>query len=158
MSDVRLRQMRTDELPGHIERSRAEYQQDLEQNGGLPAEQARAKAARDVGSLFPDGRPAEGQHVFVIEDAASGDAIGRLHFAERPPGSGTAWLYDIAIDERMRGRGLGRQAMLLFEAEVKQRGFCRIELNVFGGNERARALYRSLGYQELAVTMGKSAD
>jgi ribosomal protein S18 acetylase RimI-like enzyme len=32
----------------------------------------------------------------------------------------------------------------------------RLRLNVFGHNTRARALYRSLGYEELSVLMGKS--
>jgi hypothetical protein len=31
----------------------------------------------------------------------------------------------------------------------------RVDLNVFGGNEVARALYRSLGYEEIAVYMRK---
>ena len=34
-------------------------------------------------------------------------------------------------------------------------GLDRIELNVFGGNEVARGLYRSLGFAESAVYMGK---
>jgi hypothetical protein len=32
----------------------------------------------------------------------------------------------------------------------------RIELNVMGGNEVARGLYRGLGYDEVAVYMGKT--
>ena len=43
----------------------------------------------------------------------------------------------------------------LFEAEVRARGLPRIELNVFGGNAVARGLYRSLGYDEVAVVMEK---
>jgi ribosomal protein S18 acetylase RimI-like enzyme len=46
--------------------------------------------------------------------------------------------------------------MALLEDDVRSHGLGRIHLNVFGGNERARSLYRSLGYAELAVTMGKS--
>ena len=34
----------------------------------------------------------------------------------------------------------------------------RMELNVFGGNDVARSLYRSLGYVERAVSMGKDID
>ena len=41
------------------------------------------------------------------------------------------------------------------QGEVHARGFDRIMLNVFGGNERARALYRNLGYDEAAVHMLK---
>jgi ribosomal protein S18 acetylase RimI-like enzyme len=45
--------------------------------------------------------------------------------------------------------------MLLAETEGRRRGFDRIGLNVFGGNEVARSLYRSLGYTESAVIMRK---
>jgi ribosomal protein S18 acetylase RimI-like enzyme len=45
--------------------------------------------------------------------------------------------------------------MLLAEDEARARGLGRVELNVFGGNEVARDLYRSLGYRESAVQMAK---
>jgi GNAT superfamily N-acetyltransferase len=150
--------MRGDEYAAHIERSRAEYAIEIERNGGLSAAEAEAKAARDFESLFPGGRPIEGQYLFVVEDVESGERVGRLHFAERPLGSTRMWLYDIAIEEQKRGHGLGRKAMALLEAEARRRGFTRIELNVFGGNKTARSLYRSLGYRELAVEMGKELE
>jgi len=40
-------------------------------------------------------------------------------------------------------------------AEARARGIGRLELNVFGGNDVARHLYRSLGYVETSVQMGK---
>jgi ribosomal protein S18 acetylase RimI-like enzyme len=46
--------------------------------------------------------------------------------------------------------------MLLAEGEARRRGLSRVALNVFGGNEVARNLYRSLGYEETAVTMRKT--
>ena len=45
--------------------------------------------------------------------------------------------------------------MALLEEEARRLGVPRIELNVFGGNEVARSLYRSLGYGEEAVVMSK---
>jgi ribosomal protein S18 acetylase RimI-like enzyme len=45
--------------------------------------------------------------------------------------------------------------MLALEDEVHAHGLARIELNVFGGNEVARGLYRSLGNAEAAVRMDK---
>jgi ribosomal protein S18 acetylase RimI-like enzyme len=146
------------ELPAHIAQSRAEYAEGIELDAGMPAAEAQAKAARDVESLFPGGRPSKGQHVFALEDAESGERVGRLHYAERPLGSRRAWLYDVAIDAPLRGKGLGREAMLAFERHLRERGYTRTELNVFGGNERARSLYRSLGYRELGITMGKDLD
>jgi len=40
----------------------------------------------------------------------------------------------------------------------RERGGARVELTVFGGNEVARTLYRSLGYEESAVWMGKDLE
>jgi hypothetical protein len=45
--------------------------------------------------------------------------------------------------------------MHLFEQEARRRGFRRAMLNVFGGNERARGLYRSLGWRVTSVHMAK---
>jgi ribosomal protein S18 acetylase RimI-like enzyme len=45
--------------------------------------------------------------------------------------------------------------MRLAEDEARGRGIDRIELNVFGGNDVARGLYRSLGYVETAAQMRK---
>ena len=46
--------------------------------------------------------------------------------------------------------------MLLAESEARRRGLDRVALNVFGGNEVARSLYRSLGYGENAIVMSKN--
>ena len=59
------------------------------------------------------------------------------------------------IDEGRRGRGFRRAAMQLAEREARARGIGRVELNVSGGNEVARSLYRSLGYTETSVQMAK---
>jgi len=64
-------------------------------------------------------------------------------------------VYDIEIDPEHRGRGLGRDTMLLAEEEARLRGRRRIKLNVFARNTVARALYRSLGFEEMAVQMAK---
>ena len=48
--------------------------------------------------------------------------------------------------------------MELAEVEARRLGLARVELNVFGGNEAARGLYRSLGYAEWAVSMAKELE
>jgi ribosomal protein S18 acetylase RimI-like enzyme len=45
--------------------------------------------------------------------------------------------------------------MLFAEEEARRLGLPGVGLNVFGGNEPARGLYRSLGYAEEAVYMTK---
>lgn len=148
---VRLRELRRDELPAWLEAARRFYVDDLERHAGMTTADAEGKASRDYESLFPDGVPKEGQDLFALEDE-DGAVIGRLFFATRPAG---VWLYEIELDERVRGRGLGREAMLAFEDLARELGAEKVTLNVFGGNEVARSLYRSLGYAEEAVHMGK---
>ncbi len=60
------------------------------------------------------------------------------------------------IDEEFRGRGYGRQAMLLAEELARTNGASTMRLNVFGHNNVARRLYWSLGYQETSVHMRKA--
>jgi ribosomal protein S18 acetylase RimI-like enzyme len=79
----------------------------------------------------------------------------RPWLAERHRDRSIAFVYDIEIDPAFRGSGLGRAAMLLLEDEAKRLGLAEIRLNVFGGNDVARSLYRSLGYDEFAIGMRK---
>jgi GNAT superfamily N-acetyltransferase len=151
---VSLRELQDDEFPTWLAAAREFYVNDLEIHARLSRSDAEAKADRDHKSLFPEGRPTEGQHVLVIEDGR-GDSIGRLFFAERPAG---VWLYEIELDEAARGRGLGREAMLALEAKARELGAEKLTLNVFAGNEIARSLYHSLGYVEEAVQMGKMLE
>ena len=66
-----------------------------------------------------------------------------------------AWVYDVEIDPAYRGRGYGRAAMLLAEAEARSAGMTSIGLNVHGQNAVARSLYDSLGYAVMALQMKK---
>jgi ribosomal protein S18 acetylase RimI-like enzyme len=95
------------------------------------------------------------QSLHVIE--ADGVVAGSLWTAVRETDAGRVlFVYEIRLSEDVRGRGIGRAAMTLAEEVAREQGLARIELNVFGGNEIARSLYRSLDYDEVAVYMGKS--
>ena len=149
-ADVRLRPLREDEYAGWDEAHRREYARGLVEHARLSPEAAEAKVARDVPAVLPRGIATEGVRIWAIE--ADGHRVGTAFLAIR---DGQAWLYDIAIDEAERGRGYGRAAMLALEPEVRALGFDRVALNVWGGNEVARGLYRSLGYVEDSVHMSK---
>jgi len=151
---VSLRPLREDEFAAWSEDARVWYAWDLVEHGGMPPEAAQRKAVADMAGAFQEGFATEGNVLFVIEE--DGRAVGSVWFAPREQhGEKQAFLYAIKLDEEHRGRGLGRRAMELFEVEAKSRGFDRVMLNVFGGNETARGLYRKLGYAEAAVCMTK---
>lgn len=133
------------------------YAAEIETLGDTPRRAARSKSKADMTAILPDGLETPGHWIFAIELGA--ERVGRLWLAERTmDGRQVMFIYDVEIDERHRGRGLGRAAMLKAEGEAQARGISRMELNVFGGNDVARGLYRSLGYVERAISMGKDID
>jgi ribosomal protein S18 acetylase RimI-like enzyme len=151
---VVLRRMRDDEFADWLPRARDDYADDMTRNCGADPEAARAKAVRDSELLFPGGLPSAEQLVLVIE--ADGERVGDLWLAERDGEFRRGlFVWNIFVEAQHRGRGFGRQAMLLAEDEARSRGLAHIGLNVMGGNEPARRLYRSLGYQETFVSMDK---
>jgi ribosomal protein S18 acetylase RimI-like enzyme len=154
---IRLRPMTPEEFPAFVAASKAAYAHDIEVHGGQTREAALAKAEADFPAVLPMGLDTPGHAISVVE--ADGTAVGRLWLAERESGGRRVlFIYDISIDPGQQGRGYGRAAMGLAEEEARTRGLGRIELNVFGGNDVARGLYRSLGYVETSVQMAKDLD
>jgi GNAT superfamily N-acetyltransferase len=151
---VDLRPMREDEFAVWLPLVRERYAADMVEHAGMSPERAAAKAADDTARLFPGGVPSARHSVYVIE--ADGEPAGDLWLTEREETlEPCLFVYDVYLDERHRGRGYGRAAMVFAEDEARRRGIGRVALNVFGGNAAARGLYRSLGYEENAVSMSK---
>lgn len=70
---------------------------------------------------------------------------GHLYKKESP----TAWIGITIGGETAGGKGLGYQAMLFLEEQVRQAGLPRMELGVFEFNSRAIKLYKKKGFQEI---------
>jgi RimJ/RimL family protein N-acetyltransferase len=155
MSRLRLDRMSEADVRAFVPAQTEEYARGIEEHGGWSREDALAKAERDMAQSFPGGRAPAGNHLFHLVEKATGERVGVLWYREDTRG---VWLYQILVEESRRGQGLGREAMALLEEEARRLGAPRIELNVFGGNEPARALYRKLGYREDAVVMSKPLE
>lgn len=150
MPTVTFRPLREDEFEAWSEEHVRAYAEGMIDFAVLSRGDAQVKAARDFAAVLPDGLATEGIRIWVVED--EGRPVGTVFLGSR---EGGAWLYDITIAERERGRGYGRAAMLVLEDEVRRLGFQELSLNVWGGNEVARSLYGSLGFAEVAVLMKK---
>ena len=149
--------MRRDEFPAYLEHGTEYYAGTLVAQAGLPEEAARSKSIADHDSLFANGLDTPDLFVLVVE--SDGEPVGNVVFGPRERhGRRLAFLYDLHITPEHRGKAaIGTTAMALLREEARALGLERIELNVFGGNEGARRLYQSLGYQETFVTMAKDA-
>jgi ribosomal protein S18 acetylase RimI-like enzyme len=116
--------------------------------------EAEANAHASVERMFPNGSPAPGQLAGRL--VSSTQAIGYLWIGMAGTDPERWWVWDVMIDDEFRGRGYGREAMLLAEELARREGATTIGLNVFGRNQVARNLYSSLGFVETSVQMRKN--
>jgi len=84
-----------------------------------------------------DGTPAGVAYAHAATDYFTGEPHGHLSI--------------IAVAEAGEGRGVGRALLAAVEAWSAARGHRFITLNVFAGNERARAVYERAGYGQDTV-------
>ena len=150
--ELRLRPATADEIEAWLSRVAAEYAADIAGSSSLPPEEARQKADSDLRAQLTDR---VGQLFFRL--IAGEQPVGWLWLAVPFPGGDPvmAWVNYVQVDGEFRGRGYGRQAMLLAEQEAAARGMTSVGLNVLGNNTLARGLYDSLGYQVTAQQMKK---
>ena len=148
-----IRPMRSDEFDAFYAKGQEVYIGDMVR-AGIDPEAARAKSDADHQMLFPNGFDSPEQLLYTIED--EGTAAGFLWLCPRDSPMGRhLFVYGLEVYEEHRGKGLGREAMVFAEEEARRLEIPKVALNVFGGNDVARGLYRSLGYAETAVHMEK---
>jgi ribosomal protein S18 acetylase RimI-like enzyme len=69
------------------------------------------------------------------------------------------WVYYLAVDDSVRGVGLGRQMMEACEAWVQSRGMPKIQLMVRTTNQATVGFYDHLGYEASdVVVLGRLLD
>ena len=150
--ELRLRSATADEIGPWLSRLAADYAAEIAGAGSLPPDEARQKADNDLRAQLKDRT---GQLMFRL--TVGEQPVGWLWLAVPFPGGdpAMAWVNYVQVDPEFRGRGYGRQAMVLAEREAAARGMTSVGLNVHGPNVVARALYDSLGYQVTAQQMKK---
>ncbi|WP_173921608.1 GNAT family N-acetyltransferase [Agromyces sp. Marseille-P2726] len=115
---------------------------------GDSADQAAAARRLSEDQFFPGGRLVDGHFLFTID--ADGDDVGWLWIG--PSGDTMSWwVWDIAVHEAFRGRGIGRATMLLAEDVARSQGAKSMRLNVFAYNTPAIRLYDELGYETASL-------
>jgi GNAT superfamily N-acetyltransferase len=152
---VTLRPMTAQEYDAYRQRVIPEYVSDLQRARGMTPEAAHDFATATFAPTLDEAAAGDRSWLFrvLVDD---GDAAGWLWLGPDPSRADGAFIYDLIIDERRQGEGLGRAAMLAAEEFARTAGLTRLGLNVFGWNHRAENLYRSLGYALDSTTMSKS--
>jgi RimJ/RimL family protein N-acetyltransferase len=97
--------------------------------------------------------PGAGQPLIVeVEDAGTWRPAGALAFSMANRRSRIAHLYGVMIDPTERGRGLGeRAARLVCSHLIRDLGYHRIQLEVYGFNEPAQRVFERAGFTREGV-------
>ncbi|MEQ1566494.1 MAG: GNAT family N-acetyltransferase [Myxococcota bacterium] len=156
MPVVSLRPLTELELDEYLSSSKDNFTNEKVRAEGVTVEEARVAFDRSISAALPLGLRSENQFLFRLRDAHTDERVGLLWFAVKTQGPRRfVWIYDIVIDEAVRGRGYGEAAMSALEREAANRGASSIDLHVFGHNTGARRLYEKMGYRPTNLTMRK---
>ncbi len=138
------------------EESIPNYARDKVAAGQWSAAESLEKSRAEVDGLLPLGLATPGHHLWAIRDAAHAESVGSLWVAEQRLGPRRiAYVFDFGVKPAHRRQGHARRAFLALEEKVRALDVDGISLHVFGHNAAARALYESLGYAAVNITMFK---
>jgi len=145
--DIRLVPKTAEDTAAWLPIAMAAYEAARIRAGDTP-EQAVAARRLSEQQFFPDGRLVEGHFLFTVE--VDGEDAGWLWIG--PSSDPTSWwVWDVAVHEAFRGRGIGRATMLLAEDVARSQGAASMRLNVFAYNTPAIRLYDGLGYETASM-------
>ena len=156
---VRLLPMSEQHYPIYCAYFIEDYAQDLASNHGHDLPTARHKAEQTLCDSLPQGVATPGHSLLCIlpaeESGAGEEPLGYLWHALQAD-RGETFICDFYMAPTHRGRGYGKAAMAVLEAELKAMGVDRIKLRVAQDNPRALALYQELGFVITGYNMAKT--
>jgi ribosomal protein S18 acetylase RimI-like enzyme len=152
---VTLRPMTAQEYDDYRTYAIPMYAGDLVRARGMAPEEAHKNSVETFAATLDEALAPDRSWLFRVL-TSSGEPAGWLWLGPHPFRLDAAFVYDIEIDETHQGQGLGRATMLAAEEVARKAGLTTLTLNVFGWNQQAEGLYRSLGYEVDATTMSKS--
>jgi ribosomal protein S18 acetylase RimI-like enzyme len=151
-ASIHLREKSVDDRNRWHKAERARYRSELIEAGNSP-EAAQANIERNDAQLWVGDEPAQGQYISdVMRDD---EKVGTLWLGTTPVSDSEWWIYDIEIDEELRGTGLGRLTLHAAEEFARAHGATQLGLNVFGSNAVARHLYETSGFEVKNIQMNK---
>jgi ribosomal protein S18 acetylase RimI-like enzyme len=142
------------EYEAFVERAVPEYAADNVRAGYWSESEALEKSRAGYEKLLPKGLQTENHFLYTLYDA--NEAVGMIWIrADLQSLTKSGFIFELYVDEKFRGKGYGKQAMLLIEEKARELGLESLGLHVFAVNNVARNLYQSVGYEVSSLNMTK---
>ena len=137
-----------------LERIIPEYAGDKVRAGQWDESNALERSRREFEEDLPQGVETKSQYLYTIFDGQQ--SVGMIWLSANPNDAApSGFISELYVDEKYRGKGYGKQAMLLIEEKARELGLKSIGLHVFGINQTARNLYEAVGYEVTSLNMKK---
>ncbi|WP_322904660.1 GNAT family N-acetyltransferase [Paenibacillus campi] len=154
---IELIPMNTQQFIRFREQSMHEFAAEKVAAGEWAETEALQQALQSFSKYLPDGLETEGAYIYNVHDGERHEDVGYVwvQVNETPRGK-LAFIYDIQIHEVYQNRGYGTQTMYVLERAMRQQQVHRIDLHVFGHNDRALHVYYKAGYHITDYHMSKT--
>ena len=150
----RLVPMTQTEFDEYLKHLIPDYAAENVRAGYWDVSEALEKSRQQTGSLLPQGLQTKDNYIYNLVDGDQN--VGMIWLKaeiNRPVKSG--FIYDVMVYEQFRGKGYGKQIMLLIEEKARELDLKSMGLHVFGNNTVAKNLYESVGYEISSLNMVK---
>ncbi|MEP7134740.1 MAG: GNAT family N-acetyltransferase [Chloroflexota bacterium] len=142
------------EFDAYLTRLIPDYAADNVRAGYWDESEALEKSRKQTETLLPQGLQTKDHYFFTLVDGDQ--TVGMIWLkAELSRAVKNGFIFDVLVDEKFRGKGYGKQLMLLIEEKARELGLKSIGLHVFGYNTVAKNLYESVGYEVSSFNMIK---
>jgi len=131
-----------------------DYAADNVRAGYWDESEALEKSRQQIESLLPQGLQTKDHYIYTLVDGEQ--AVGMIWLrAQLDRAVKSGFIFDVVVDEKFRGKGYGKQLILLIEEKARELDLKSIGLHVFAYNKVAKNLYESLGYEISSLNMIK---
>jgi ribosomal protein S18 acetylase RimI-like enzyme len=147
-----LKFMEVEEFESYVAKAISTYATELAKSGEFTEKSADFEAKNAFYRLLPDGLKTKNQFIFNIHHE-NNQVIGVIWYGLRSDDEG--FIYDFEIDETYRGKGYGKEALVLLEEHARSMHVKKLGLHVFGHNKHAYELYIKMGFNAYSIQMSK---
>jgi ribosomal protein S18 acetylase RimI-like enzyme len=140
------------EFDAFLKRSIPEYAEDKVRAGNWTEAESLERSRKEFEELLPQGLNSKDNFLYTLH--TENEAVGLIWMKVFSPDR--AFIYEVYVEERFRGKGYGKSIMLMLEDKAREMGLNTLGLHVFGSNRIARNLYEAIGYEITNVNMSKT--
>lgn len=147
--------MQEDEFSSYLDSFVLEFAAEVASTYGITERAAQEQVKREMELDLPDGINTTGHVLLCLVDSIDPERLVGYLWYKQNLETNMAFIMDFSILPAYQGQGLGKQALIALEQELKRQGFQQIKLRVAPDNNRARHVYEATGFQVTGINMSK---